>query len=284
MRKICFAFLSATILIACQKEADITDPGGGGTGGGTGGGSTTGLLTRTVQVSGSDSIIADYAYDAAKRLVSFGGSASNGSFSITYRIVRNASGIITQTVAKSPQFASSGIDSLVTNFVYNTGTSRYTHSRYDLLLAGVPYSDSTVFSYDASGNLTRASAYSKISFIPYAPVSRLDYTYAGGNVATQKVYDYDATTSTYNLDETATFAYDAKTTPLKLGVEALILNMPTTFGNNNAVSENYVDATDPANNFSRTNTYTYNTAGKPSGGTSVENPGATSYTLRFYYN
>jgi len=274
-------FASVIFLTACQKEPSFEDPNSI-PGGGTGGGSSRGLLIRNVEVSGTDSNVSVYSYNGANRLIGF--EASGAGIDINYTIKRNTAGIIIQTVIKSPQLVAQGIDSLATNIYYNGSASRYTHSIYSLTLSGFTISDSTVFTYDASGNISTAIAYTQIPIIGYKPTSKQEYLYGGGNLTSQKLYDYDDLTQTWVLDETLTVTYDAKVNPLQLGVEAIIIGSPTLFGPNNSLTQNYTDATDPANNNSRSNSFTYNIANKPSGGTSVVNPGAANSTLRFYYN
>lgn len=269
-----------TFLTACQKEAALVDPGNSSGGGGT---TTGGLLTRNVETDGTDSTVTDFSYGAGNRLTKIDYTGSSAS-PATYKLSRNNSGVITRMTLISPDFQSIGVDSIVINVSYNSSTSRYTSSQYSLAISGTTYTDSTAYVYDASGNLTSAAGYEKIAITPYTPYGRTDYTYANGNVSSEKYYDYDPSTSTWSLSATSAYTYDAKTNPLKLGVEAILLNQAGFFGPNNSTDFSYKDATDPTNNFTRTYTYTYNSANKPSGGTAVENPGATSYTLRFFYN
>ncbi len=204
------------------------------------------------------------------------------SGSAIFRIVRNPAGIITQYIIKSPDLASYGIDSLVTNVTYNTSLGRYTYTRFDLSLSGISISDSTILSYDATGNISGKTDYIKSIVGGYTPSGRVDYTYAAGNIASEKSYDYNGTA--YTLSSSTTYTYDTKVNPLKLGVEAILIGMSTSFGPNNSTALNYIDAIDPTGNYSIVSTLAYNTTNKPSGGTAVENPGATNYTLRFYYN
>jgi len=282
MKKIAFA-LTAFLFVftACQKEPDFIDTGNSsGNGDGT---INSGLLVRSVEVNGADSTAIAYAYNTAGRLTQLDVSSTAAS-PFTYKLLRNTNGIITQTVAISPDLAAIGIDSLVTNVFYNASAARYTYTRYDLNVGGVAYSDSTAFAYDASGNLTSAISYQKVMLLPYAPSSRTDYSYSNGNVATEKAFDYDVTTSAWSLLATSAYTYDAKTNPLKLGAEAMIIGLTTFFGPNNTMGLTYTDATDPTNNYTQASTYTYNSASKPSSGTIVENPGAVNYSLRYYYN
>lgn len=282
MRKTLTALCAAAVLFtACQKEPSFDDPSGN-PGGGTGG-PVTGLLVRSVEVSGTDSNVVAYTYNGAGKLTQIDASGTSAS-PLTYKLLRNAAGIITRSVAISPDLAAVGIDSLVVNAFYNAATSRYTHTRYDIDLGGVLYSDSTVYAYNSSGEITSATSYGKVLTTPYLASSRMDYTYSNGNVATQKGYTYDMAASTWTLAESVTYTYDTRVNPLKLGVEAILIGMVNYAGNNNPTLLDFTDPADASNNFSQASTYTYNSANKPSGGTMVENPGATNYTLRFYYN
>lgn len=282
MKKITTALFAAVVfLTACQKEPAFIDPSSGAGSGGT----TSGLLVRNVEVVGTDSSVIDFSYNTSGRLTRFDVSGTSTS-PLTYKLLRNSSGIITQTIASGPDLSAVGLDSLVTNVFYNASTSRYTYTQYNVNLGGVSYGDSTVFTYDGTGNLTSVTDYQRMMSQSYTPATRNDYTYNSGNVVTEKDYNYNPTTSVWTLSGTAAYTYDAKTNPLKLGAEAMIIGLTTYFGPNNLTGLTYTDASDPSNNYTQTSTYTYNSTNKPATGTGTENDntGTVSYALRYYYN
>lgn len=280
MRKLLFVLSAATIVsVACQKEASLEVPDGN-----AGGGTTSqGLLTRTAFVAGADSVVTEYTYDASGRLASFTYTSTGGGNQYK-RIERNNSGTMTAFVTKSQELSDLGVDSLVTTVDYDNAKSRYKHSVSTIDFGGSDYSDSTVFNYDGNGNLTDKVSYAKAGAAPYIPYQKVEYTYGSGNTLSEKYYNTN-TNGAWVLLGTYSYSYDSKLNPVRLGPEAMIvLDDGTYFSNNNVTSLNYTDAADPANNFTLTTTFTYNSADKPSGGTAVETPGSGSYELRYYYN
>lgn len=263
----------APLLIACQKEAGLQDPDAV-----QGGMSTSGQLLRAVAVDGTDSSITTYAYDAAGRLSFFDASATNAA-TLTCQIRRNAAGLMTQTIIKSDELRVIGLDSLVANVYANASTSRYTYLSYRYTLGSIATADSIVFVYDGAGNLTSAVTYEKVSAAAYSPLSRTDYGYTGTNVTSEKDYDYNTATAAWVQSYQATYGYDAKSNPLKLGADGIILGFITDAGNNNPVSETSAGTT-------VNTTYTYNAAAKPLGGTRVNSgtSGGSTTTLRYSYN
>ena len=291
MKRLLIALTAAvTVMTACQKEPSFEDPnsnpgsGGGGTGGGSGGGGSTpqGLLVRSVQATSTDSTVTQYGYDASKRLTSL--AINSSQYNVSVRIVRNSSGIINQIVLKSDALTTYGIDSVVSRVNYNSATSRYTSTVYNLSIQGFSFTDSTALSYDGSGNLTSKMTFERVAPFSYDTISKVDYTYASGNVTTEKGYEYDDSLGKFVQVTTTSYTYDSKASPLILGVEALLFYDGTLFGSNNATVVDYVDLTDPTQNYKVTYSYSYNSSSKPSGGTAVETPGSVNYTLRYYYN
>lgn len=284
MRKILILLSAVTgMLTACQKEASLEDPNAT-PGGGSGGTTQTGLLTRNVFVAGADSIMVDYGYDAAKRLTTYTYATTGGGNS-SKRIVRNSTGIITQYITKSEDLLSSNIDSTVTTLNYNAAQSRYTYGITVFEFQSIMYKDSSAFTYDGSGNLLAKTSYLSGGPAPYQAYQKTEYTYTAGNVSSEKYFSPNTTGTGWNLEATYNYVYDSKVNPVKLGTEAMIvLDDGSYFGNNNVTTLNFIDGTDPSGNFSLVTTYTYNNTNKPSGGTTVENPGSATYSLRYYYN
>ncbi len=271
------------LLTACQKEGSLEIPSGSNPGGG-GNPQPAGLLTRSVYVSGTDSSVIEYGYDAAKRLVSHKVTSIDSDEDMSIRIVRNNAGVMTQYITKGAELQSNGVDSLVTMIGFNSAQNQYTYSLTAISDAGVTYTDSSAFTYDGSGNLTVKTSYLKAGPSPYIPYQKSEYTYASGNATSEKYY-MAGPTGNWTLEGTYNYTHDNKLNPLKLGTEALIvLDDAGYFGNNNVSALNFVAAADPSDNFTFTITYTYNTADKPSGGTAVQMPGSESFDLKYYYN
>jgi hypothetical protein len=147
------------------------------------------------------------------------------------------------------------------------------------------YFDSTAFIYDGAGNLVSKASFLRTAQSPYIPYQRYDYTYAGGNVTSEKYYAANPTTGAMALLLTYNYTYDTKMNPLKMGPEALIvMDNAAFYGNNNASKADFLAASDPSDNFSLAFTYNYNTADKPVTGSAVQTPGGGSFNLRYYYN
>ncbi|MDQ3278716.1 MAG: hypothetical protein M3Q06_10340 [Bacteroidota bacterium] len=279
MKKLLFSLSAALFLLsACQKENSLeapdNSPGGGGN-------TSQGLLRRVVLVAGADSTAADFTYDGSKRLETFT-STSTGGGNTFKRIVRNAAGVMVQFVTKSDDWQTAGVDSVVSNVAVDA-QNRYKNSTFSLTLGNVTYNDSTVYNYDGNGNLAEKVSFAQVLPAPFTTYQRVEYTYGSGNVLSEKYYEM-GTTGGWKLLATYGYAYDAKTNPVKLGLEAMIaLDDGTYFSNNNVINLTIADPADPSNNVSIATTYTYNSANKPSGGTATESSSSGTYTLRYYY-
>lgn len=290
MKKLLIALCAVALtMTACQKEPSHEDPDSN-TGGNPGGGSNpSGLLARMVflDAASTDSLVSVYSYDASGRLM----QVDYNSLGVTeqIRFLRNSAGIITQSITKSPDVSSLGLDSLVTRYHYNAAAARYQTVVFDIpVQTPLTYSDSTVFAYDAAGNITSKISYASSAGV-FVPYEKFEYAYGNGNVTSVKDYDY---TGAWELNFTFNYSYDSKTNPLQLGAETVLvnpyamssfgLNSAIYFGPNNASLIDYVD-TEPSDNFQLRSTFTYNAANKPVGGTAVQTPSGAAYNWRFYY-
>jgi hypothetical protein len=270
------AVLSTILMVSCQKELSEqtggtpTNPGGGNT--------SLGLLVKAVSKSGSDSTVLSFGYNSAKKLTSMNttGVSSGSAIDVSERFVRNSAGIITQTITKSPTFAQYGIDSLITDVHYNTTTGRYT-SRVTLLnLVVFSILDSVALTYDASGKVIMEKDYvDDGTGGGYEEQSKTEFTYSGNNLLSAKSSSYDVTTSTYTVDNTNTFTYDSKVSPLILGNEAFAIDYSNFYSANNVVKMVVDVPADPTQNQTTNSTYTYNSANKPVTGTGVVTGGQT---------
>ena len=261
-------------LLSCQKEIDWST------------GTENALLIRSVQKSGSDSVVVDYTYDGSGRLIfeKTVGMSQGIDVGNDLQILRDGSGNITRTIQKSQVLISAGIDSIVTNYNYSTSNNRYTSAVFDMTIFGFTVTDSAAYQYDASGNISGEEHYLKFPPAPFILYFKQEYTYAGGNLSSVKQYSYDPTAMAYDLIATTTYTYDAKTTPLRLQREAVILGRPVYFGSNNATRMDFVDATDPSNNFTTDFVYSYDiSSNKPLTAVSTQNPPGTVSNITYYY-
>jgi hypothetical protein len=283
-------------LFSCQKEISIDNTSGGGGGGTGGGGNSSTLLVRSVYKQGSDSTVSAYTYDGAKRLASatYTGASSGAGFDLNTKLVRNSSGIIQKIILKSSDLVQFGLDSIVSNVVYDAGGSRYKGQVINLTVPGVfILKDSVIYEYDAAGKISRETDFfDDGSTSGYELYSKTEYTYTGNNLATMKFYSYDLPTKAYILENTIAYEYDAKTNPLQIGNEALLLNFiriyitdvdVSTYSANNITKQTVTNPTDPTSNGATTITYTYNSTNRPITSTFVTTPGGGTASGTFFY-
>lgn len=154
---ILFALL-VIIFVSCQKEIDW----------GLGNGSTTQKLIRIKSKTGTDTTQIDYFYDAAKRIIREKTTGIAGATNLDNELIinRNSSGIITKTVQIAAALIAVGIDSVVTRYNYNTGTSRYTSSVVALAIPGIAVTDSAVYTYNSGGRIISDAHYLQIGGLP----------------------------------------------------------------------------------------------------------------------
>ncbi|MEO6071538.1 MAG: hypothetical protein ABIN57_09950 [Chitinophagaceae bacterium] len=272
-------FLFALIILqSCQKEVSKENGGASAAPSGT-------LLVRSVYKSGTDSSLTTYAYDGARRLTTLNnsGTTSGAPYNTQIKIVRNTSGIIQKMNIKSDQFAQLGIDSLVYVVNYDLTTGRYKSKVFTVDFLVVVLKDSTSYDYDASGKVIRDREFTDDGTAGgYEEVGKTEYTYAGNNIATVKIFSYDVPSNTYTLNETDTYEYDAKTNALQLGNEAFLLGDVSFYGANNVSKLTINVPADPASNQVHTTTYTYNSNNRPLIATVLMQPGGTTTTSFTY--
>jgi len=275
---ISFTALIAVIFISCQKEIDW---GLGGGGGGE-------RLVKFHSQTGTDSTVVTYAYDGNGRIIkeTTVGIGQGQTIDMTLDINRNGSGIITTTVQKSAILQSQGIDSVVTRYNYNTGNSRYTSKAFDLTIAGFSVTDSAIFTYDGSGRITEETHWLVSGFIPPFLALKNKYTYSanGSNMTSLELLGATNPGDPLTTFATQTFTFDAKTDAMILKNEAIVLGRTGYYNQNNPTKLEFVDATDPANNFTQDFTYKYTASGKPDSSFSTTTPpGGTVTVTKFFY-
>lgn len=283
MRKIIAGTVIAVTLIlgSCQKEIDW---GTGNTNMSTGP-----MLIRIKSQTGTDTTQIDYTYDASNRLIreKTAGIGAGQNLDNDFLIYRNSSGIITKTVQKAAALVLAGIDSVVTRYNYNTGSSRYTSSVFDIGIPGFSVTDSAVYSYDANGRITMDEHYFTIGGgpIPIPPILMLrdSYTYTGANVSL--ISQDAATTPGGPLDPVTTqaFTFDTKTNAMITGTEGIILTRPNLFNANNPKQLVLTDLATSTNSFTMDYTYKYNSYNKPDSSYGTKTPGGAVTATKYFY-
>ena len=224
MKNILTAFAAILLLASCQKEItfDPNNPAGvgsgsgtGGAGAGSGGGSTTGsgLLIKTVAVTGSETQTSLYGYDAQKRLETMTISGMSGGLPADsyQKFIRDGAGRIIQVLQKLADMGGATSDTARVTYHYSDATTvdpDYSVSVKSLGVGGITMStiDSTVYNY-SGGKLTSYNDYMFSDLLGMVtPVSenRWEYTYnASGYVTAIKTLTNASSglplTETYNI-------------------------------------------------------------------------------------
>lgn len=237
------------------------------------------VLRKTVGrvVNNNDSVVTTYSHNVDNKVVLR--TKVDGGYSESYRIIRNSSGVIQQSIYKNTGLA----DSSVGNLFFNTSLGRYAYR----IKYSQNFYDSTVFTYNARGQVIGENSFIKTSpTSAYAPSWKQEFAYVGDNVAETKVYTYDSFSGSYSHLHSMKYLYDQKISPRKLSDLFF-----AEFGSNDYISVNNVVKhwTEPANSTGPYDTvftaYTYNTSNLPATSTLTRvSRGTTpiiSYT--FYY-
>ena len=225
-----------------------------------------GLLVKTISRIKTDSIVTLYYYDAAERWTGTSTYGIWGGYSQESRfmIIRNADGIITKIVHKSPIISSYGYDSVHYVVSYDAVQSRYVYIVGYNISTDPTYLDSTVFEYDNIGRVTGKRYY--MINLPFMGdttlITKFDYSYdAKGNVSSFNITAYNSS----SIDRlVTTMRYDDKSAPLRLSNgESFVTIQAGEYAVNNIT---YLDSR--FNNASVyeiqvENKYTYNSNNKP---------------------
>ncbi len=284
MKRLFFGAILFLILffVSCQKEIDW----------GLGGSNNPSLLLVKIKSkTGTDTTQLDYYYDANKRLIREKTTGMTGGTSLDndLLIFRNSSGIITTTVQKAAALIAAGIDSIKTRFNYNTGTSRYTSSLFQISIPGFDVTDSAVYNYDGSGRITGDAHYLQVNGlpIPLPPILSLKnyyiYSASGSNMDSVK---QDASTTLggpLSPVSSQAYTYDAKTNPLIIPTEAVLLGRTGFYNANNPTKSTVANTIVPANDFTMDYTYQYNKVGKPDSSSGTRTPGGTVTATKYFY-
>lgn len=279
MRTILATLSAATVLLfSCQKERSLSSKENSDTD------ATGTLLVKMVTNSGTDSAVHVYSYNSSGQLIDMTTTGTDqGDVLFTQeRIVRSSKGIIQKIFFKDADLIQSGIDSFIITAHYDEGLSRYT-SRTAIIDYGLMIlRDSSVFTYDANGKMVTESNFSDNGAGSYHPGGKVEYTYAGNNMATAKLYSYNS--GSYEEEFTLTCEYDTKTSPLILGNEAFLIDyqgLGGYYSANNVTKQTVTYPSDPAETY--TLTYTYNSSGLPATSAAHIPPGTTIYGSTYYY-
>ena len=278
---ITLSLLASIFLFSCQKEADFSN--NNGSSGGSGGGSTgSGLLTKIVSKSGSDSSILAFGYNSSKKIVTLNSTivSAGTTVLIQERVERNAQGIITKLIIKSPFYQQAGFDSIETVIRYSGGKYTSKVTGFDAVIFVLK--DSVAIAYDGSGKIITERDYVDDGTGSYQEQGKIDYTYSGNNIASIKNYSYDASSASYSLVQTYTYdQYDNKISPMSMGIEGFLFDSAPFYSSNNPTKSSV--SSPLGGTYTYTTTYTYNSSNKPLTATSTIQPGNSTATGTYYY-
>jgi hypothetical protein len=263
----CIAFFS------CQKEVDDTLPGN------TPSANVPGLLKRMVIKQNSDSSVSDFFYNSAGKLLAVRNTDVSGGTSeySNQTVERNSQGMIQKVITKGTQLSQNGIDSLVS--IVRSVSGRYTNRVVKAVVLGDTTSDSTVYTYNASGSISSQEDYIDDGTGGLIRI-RAEYTYSGGNLVSLKGYDLTSGTPVLNLNQV--LEYDARTSPLVVGNEAFVLdNFLEWYSGNNLKKLTVNETGDPVTHV-ETLDYLYNSANKPASAIIIPD-GQLGITASYYY-
>lgn len=273
-------FFLSILFFSCQKEIDW----------GIGGGAAQ-KLVRVKSKTGTDTTQIDYSYDASGRLIREKTSGVGNGINLDNDLIinRNSSGIITTTVQKSAVLVLAGIDSIVTRFNYNSGTSRYTSSVFNVPVPGFPVTDSAVYTYNSAGRITSDEHYLQIGGlpIPLPPVLALrnTYTYSADGKNLVSITQEAATAPGGPLSPATaqTFTFDTRINPLIILNEGILTARTSLYNANNATQVVMTNSIDPSQNFTMDITYGYSSNNKPDSSVSTRTPGGAVTISKYFY-
>lgn len=283
MRKIIALTALVLFISACQKETSYEDPANGN-GGGGGGGSTNGTkLVMLTQKRDDDTSTATFKYNSSNRIIEHVIKQTKGSISatLTATITRNSSNVITKLVLSSPELIAVGISDIIHTFYYDQ-SKRCKYIITKVTMQGTEFSDSTLFSYDASNRLESMIQYAD-GGRGYDLYSKGVLTYTGSNVSKEETFLANGMGG-YDIETTSTYEYDSKVNPLMYSDEAyalMFLNSYPTFYSVNNITKKTVIQADPPAMESGNVTYTYNSDNRPATATSTAD--GLSYIVKYFY-
>lgn len=212
------AFFAAILLASCQKEISFQSGSNGNNGGnGNGNGNTSGLLVKTVAVTGSETQTTLYTYDSQKRLETVTMSGTVGGLPVDsyHKYIRDEAGRIVKVLQKVADMPGATTDTSVTTYHYPDATTMNFDYRIFVITmnmgGGFSMStiDSTVYNYNADKMMSYHS-YMSSSLAPddIMQETKTDFSYdAVGNVTGMKMYSDIADPGSGTMDLVADYTH-----------------------------------------------------------------------------
>ncbi len=249
-------FFISIYFFACQKELRLPEvpidvpPGK--------------LLVKITGIKGDSSIVTDFSYDTANRIISQKRTNTyhtNTTISFN-RYYRDLSGRISK-IAAVINHNSSATDTVYTYVYYpNSSTPNYNYTTSHFGILGTTAKDSTVFIY-TGGIVVSSLSYLTNSLQSQTNLnSKCDYNYdLNGNLTEKKLFSYSRNSFIPVADNI--YYYDNSINPLAIGNECILINAIGNGSKNNLRQIESKDFSDTVNSYTITRTYALNKATKP---------------------
>lgn len=207
----------STMMLSCEKEVSMTNQSGSGNS------DVPELLIKTIDESPQGSIVTEYKYDHAKKLVSEQTTMFNisrGSKTSSILFFRDTQGRITKTAHKYDQPVDNILyDTVITLVYYEDPVSRKIHHTTTATTAnGITVYDSVRYLYSALGKVVKTEHYTYRSNETRKKGNWFSWEFnSAGNLVKMEQYSDQTGTGIYGVDITYLFDYDDKVNPYYSG-------------------------------------------------------------------
>ena len=290
LTQLLFIALLFCYFTSCQKQVGWTiDPLTGNVQGDTtphSGNPSGDLLVKIVGVTGAETITTTFTYDSSKHLLTEYALGSGGGFAIdSYKkYYRDSSGRIYK-IAQLVKQAGIPVDTSFTQVYYDDPDSKnFLYTVQEVSVMGIGTRDSSVYTFDGNGNMGLQKSYVSSALLGGAPelTNQWEYTYAGGNLVSQKVLTGN-NTGALKLIATYKFTYDNRSNPMILNGEAFLTGRIESASKNNLTKLEIIDAENTSNNFTITTSLLYGSSNKPATVSATLMPSGQVTNYTFYY-
>lgn len=275
-------------MVSCQKGVDWTvEPTTDTTNPTTPPTNTTGeLLVKTVSVTGNETTTINYTYNAQKQLETEQtvGTMASMPYEVFKRYYRDAQGRIVKTAEVMKQMGVVGDTSFTHVYYPNATTSNFSHTVREVSMMGMSTLDSSVYVFDAGGNLTTQTTYTSNILQPTLALSqKWEYNFANGNLTEMRFYMVQPGTQNFTLTTLHSYNYDDKTNPLVMNAEAFLTGRTDGASKNNVVKLSLDDRTTSNRDATIDISLNYGAGNKPTTATATVTPGNQVTRFTFYY-
>jgi len=276
--------ISCFALFSCQKEVDDIFSNNTTTGGT---GNSSGLLVKTVSVTGADSMITLYTYDNQKRLetMTMDGNSNGMKMHTFKKYIWDASSRVSKVLQVMDQNGMAS-DTSIERVHYPGSGMEFDYTVNPISMSGLTVFDSTVYSYSSGKIISMLSNLTSPLLGPgIIARTKTDFAYDGaGNITVLKMFaDLGSGMLSPLMNQTYTYgtAVNATWISTNSAQNFLLYGSPAT-GNKAFIKAQMDDLTDPSNSFTMNATYSVDAANRPKSAMITSTTGeVTKYT--FFY-